>query len=46
MPGEIHAGYLEKCLCRKSGETLEQAAQRNAGVTVHGGVQGKCKCGT
>jgi len=28
-----------KCLCRRSGNALEQAAQRGGGITVPGGVQ-------
>jgi len=29
-----------------SGQTLEQAAQGSGGVTILGGVQKTCRCGT
>ena len=31
---------------RKNGEALEQAAQGGSGVTIPGGVQEMCRCGT
>jgi len=37
---------LGKFLLRKSGEALEWAAQGGGGVTVPGGVQEACTCGT
>ena len=33
-------------LYRESGQTLEQAAQGSGGVTIPGGVQITCRCGT
>ena len=46
MPGELQAGYEEKILLRKSSEALAQAAQGGDGVTIPGGVQEPCRCGT
>lgn len=37
---------LGKVLLRKSGEGLEQAALGSGGVTIPGGSQEMCKCGT
>jgi len=31
---------------QKSGQALEQAAQGSSGVTIPGGVQKTCRCGT
>ena len=42
----IQIGYYEKFIFRKSDEGLEQAAQRGNGITVPGGVQEMCSCGT
>jgi len=38
VSGEVQVEYLENILLRKSGEVLEQAAQKNGGVTVPGGA--------
>ena len=35
-PWEVQIGYQEKFLHRKSGQALEQAAQRGGGVTIPG----------
>ena len=43
--GEAQVGYLEKLL-RKSGNSSEQASQGGGGVTICGGVQETCRCGT
>jgi len=40
---EVQVG---KFLLRKSGDALEQAAQGGGGVTVPGGVQEPCGCGS
>ena len=37
---------LGKILLRKSGEAVVQAAQGGGGVTISGGVQEMCGCGT
>ena len=42
----FQAGYQEKFLLRKSDEAVTQAAQGSGGVTVPGGVQETCGCGT
>ena len=39
MPEEVHVGYYEKFLLRRSGEAVAQAAQGGGAVTVSGGVQ-------
>jgi len=39
-------GYYEKFPLRKSSETLKQTTQRGGGVTVPGGLQEVCGCGT
>ena len=39
-------GYEEEFLLQKSGEAVAQAAQGGGAVTVHGGVQDPCGCGT
>ena len=40
------SGWIqEEFFLRKSGDALEQAAQRGCGVTVPGGIQGKGGCG-
>jgi len=36
----------EKLLLRRNGEAVAQAAQGGGGVTVPGGVQEPCRCGT
>ena len=46
MQGKVQVGYKEKILHRKSGEVLEETAQGGGGVTVPGGAQGMCRCGT
>ena len=43
---EVQVGYKEKFLLIKSGEAVAQAAQGDGGVTVPGGVQELCGCGT
>lgn len=35
-----------KNILRKNGEALEWAVQEGDGVTVRGGVQKRCRCGT
>jgi len=32
--------------CRSFGQALEQAAKEGGGVTIPGGVQKPCRCGT
>ena len=44
--GEVHVGYQEKIIFRKSGELLEQTAQSDSGVSAPGGTQEMCRCGT
>ena len=39
-------GYQEKFHLRNNGEALEQAAQGGGGVTIPGGVQKMCRCGS
>jgi len=46
VPRKDQVGYWEKFLLRKSGEALAQAAQGGGGVTVPGGVQELCECGS
>ena len=46
MSAEVQVGYLKKFLLRKSIEVLEQAAQGGSEVTVPGGIQEMCRCGT
>ena len=46
VSGVIQIGYWEEFLYWKSGQALEQAAQGGGGVTIPGGVQKMCKCGT
>ena len=36
MPGEVWIGYQETFFLRKCGDKLEQAAQRDGGVTILG----------
>ena len=43
--GEDQAGYWENLL-QMSGEAVAQAAQGAGGVTIPGGVQETCICGT
>lgn len=38
MPGEVHIGYKEEVLLRRSGVALEEVAQGSGGITVHGGL--------
>ena len=44
-PREVQVGYEEKVL-QKSGAAVARAAQGGGGVTVPGGVQEPCGCGT
>jgi len=37
---------LGKISLRESGQALEQAAQGSGGVTIPGGVEKMCRCGT
>ena len=46
MVMEAQVGHHKKFLLRKSGEATAQAAQVGGGVTVPGGVQETCRCGT
>ena len=46
MPGNVHFGYYEKFILRKSSETFGQATHGRGGVTVPGGVQEMCRCST
>ena len=46
MSAEVQVGYKEKFLLRNSDEAVAQAAQGGGGVTIHGGVQETCRCGT
>jgi len=46
VPGEVQVGYYEECLLQKSGNALEQAAQRGGRVTDTGGVQEMGRGGT
>jgi len=46
VPGEIQVEYQEEFLIRKGGWAVAQAAQGSGGVTVPGGVQEPCGCGT
>jgi len=39
-------GYLEQFLLSKSSEAVAQAAQGGGAVTVPGGVEEPCGCGT
>jgi len=43
---EIQVGYQEELILQKSSEAVAQAAQGGGAVTVHGGVQEPCGCGT
>ena len=45
-PGEVQVGYHGKFILQKSGNALEQASQGGDGVTIPGGVQEMCRCGT
>jgi len=42
--GELQVGYKEKL--RKNGQALELAAQGGGEITVPGGCQAACRCGT
>jgi len=42
----VQVGYEEEFLLRESSEAVAQAAQGGGGVTVPGGVQELCGCGT
>jgi len=44
--GEVLVGYRERFLLGRSGEAVAQAAHKGGGVTVPGGVQEPCGCGT
>jgi len=44
--GDVQVGHQEEFILRKSGEVLAQAAQGAGGVTIPGGVQEPCECGT
>ena len=46
MLGEVQVGYWEEFLLSKSGEAVAQAAQGGGAVTVPGGVEESCGCGT
>ena len=46
MPGGVQVGYGEKCILRKSGAAVAQAAQGGGAVTIPGGVPEPCGCGT
>jgi len=47
---KLHQGRfrldIRKNFFTESGQTLEQAAQGSGGVTIPGGVQKPCRCGT
>jgi len=45
-PGEVQDGYWDKFHLQKSGDSLAQDAQGRSGVTIPGGVQATCRCGT
>ena len=44
--GVVQVVYQEKFILRRSGEAVVQAAQGGGGVTIFGGVQEMCGCGT
>jgi len=44
--GRFRLNIKKKILLRKSREAAAQAAQGVGGVTIPGGVQGSCGCGT
>ena len=44
--GMFRLNIKKKILLRKSREAVAQAAQGVGGVTIPGGVQGSCGCGT
>ena len=46
MASSCVRGYWEKFLHWKSGQALDQAAQGGGGVTIPGGIQKMCRCGT
>ena len=43
---EVQVGYQETFLLSKSSAAVAQAAQGGGAVTVPGGVQERCGCGT
>jgi len=43
---EEWVGYEEQFLLRKCSEAVAQAAQSGGGITIPGGVQELCGCGT
>jgi len=44
--GRFRLDIKKKFIYWKSGQALEQAAQGGSGVTIPGGVQKMCRCGT
>ena len=43
---DMRLDIWKKCLLRKSGDALTQAAQGGGGVDHQGGVPDTCRCGT
>mgnify|MGYP001854374420 CR=1 FL=1 len=46
VPGEVQVGYQENLILLKNGEAVARAAQEGGAVTIPGGVQKLCVCGT